>query len=1274
MKANKKLTRIASLALMATLTATVAAPEFIASAADLSTNGRYYSEFTSREMAEEAGRKFNKELASEGMVLLKNDGTLPVAAGAKVSVLGVAQDSLLETEGSITDSLKNAGYKINPTLEQVYSKDGKPAYGTELALSNTAKQSLDLYGDLAVIVLARGTSGESGDRDLAIDEVDNETYLGADSGWEHEAHQKDEEGNAYKHELQLTDSEQELIKLAEEKCDKVVVLYSASYTFECADLEKDKNINAIMWIGRLGDGGIAAVGEALTGVINPSGKTVDVWTRDFTNDPTYANAFPSDYVVNGENGLEASEYYGLDYEEDIYLGYKYYETYWYEAGKGNASPKIMGEAATADEWYDYNVVYPLGHGLSYTDFSFANVGIYSDAACKTAVPATVEADTLASAVGNEADIETLYAKVTVTNKGDVAGKEVVQVYIEAPYIQGGIEKSFVTLVGYAKTSKLAPGKSEEVIVPFNVQDMASYDTDTGAYVLDEGEYTVHVMSNSHVDETSETYGNAAFTLNGRAIQKLDDFSGNEIGNLFSGDDDYNSMKVSTAIGSMTEETLLSRADMDDTKPTAPAGDLIFSEELITKLNSYDYLDAETYDDTGKPWEKTAADIPEGWTQATGVADETTGMYDIILDDMAGVPLDDPKWTQFINQFTWEEIASVLNNGYHLTVALPTVGKLQTMDENGPNYTYNSLTWCGAPTVAATWNQELCEEYGKYIGNMALWQNMTGWYGPGANIHRSQFSGRSPEYYSQDALQGGYIAAAVIRGAQSKGINVYVKHYAMYDVSGMDGMANASEQCMRENYLKIFQMAYQEGGATASMSSFARIGIIFAAQNYNLIQGLARDEWGWTGFMVTDIYSHMPYMSIDGLVRAGAEIPDGDLSTAETKNLSGVWDATKKCVVVNEEADYTQWYCARQSFTRVLYNAANSAGNHNGVTDTATAVSIKGKQSVAMSESVLPEKYLDPNAGYEISYSVTKGTLPVGLTIENGLLVGTPKESGTFSATLNVMIDQWIPIVLTLNIEVESCIQLEQDISVLTTGDEIDVYVEPDFSATEYTSSFEVSLANGVLPTGLSISQDGQITGTATEAGDYTFTLAIKAINYNRYVFAPGVMQVYIDFLTEMAGGNESMGAYLAVQMGMASWAVYANETYYFTYTTTVTGEAVDTPIETPSYLTADEVKALISEAIDGIELPDATSASFKVEEGYIKYSTDNGETWTNLIAMEALKGDKGEAGAPGQDGAPGKDGEGFSLASLGCSSVVATSSVAVITLMGAAVLVLKKRD
>ena len=1177
MKAKTKSTakRLGGIAVAAALVMSAGATGIFASAEN------WVTDFDSREEMWDAAEALNEEIVGEGTVLLKNDGTLPVKPGAKVSVLGVAQDNLVESSGTITDSLRNAGYDVNPTLENFYAADSS-AYMNETELTKSAKNSLDLYNDVAVIVLSRGAAGEARDRmidtrynvnkdsfSLTTGEKEDEKYLGEATGWEHENHYHEDvaagTGDEYKHELQLMHSEEELIKLAKEKCDKVVVMYSSANQFEMGNLQDDDGINAILWIGRPGDGGIDAIGKVLNGSINPSGKLVDEWTRDLTNDPTYANIRLSRYS-NGT--LTANDVFGdlpgtdkftfYDYEESIYLGYKYYETYWYEASKNNETPKVNGETVTADEWYDHNVVYPFGYGLSYTNFSFELKGITTNEGKE--LGATVAAADLSSSEGSPAKIKTLTAKVAVTNKGDVAGKEVVQAYVTMPYTAGGIEKAYLNLVGFAKTDVLEPGETQTVEVTFNVQDFASYDYSDAnkdehtGYELDAGDYTIHFMqSSSHknISDSNAAYDSFEFEVTAEAPAKaahldLDDFSGNEIENRFSAENgDYDSMLLDEATNDKMK--MLSRSDFDGTQPTSPTysdaknginSTRTLSLEALNIVNKYRFIDA---DDFGKKFgdntyyddddyqtaydELTEAEKAElfgedgSWTQGAGVVGED-GMYEITLADMAGKGWDAEEWDDFLNQLTYEELAIILNYGYHGTLAIDTIGKLETSDENGPNHMYSNFFWAFEPMIASTWNTELAERQGIMAGNMMLMLDCTGWYGPGMNIHRSAFSGRSAEYYSQDTLLSGYIGAAVVRGAESRGVNVFVKHVGLYDQAPNSATwhgVNATEQVIRETYMTTFRMAMQEGGSSAAMNEYGRIGAIYAGTNSALLTGLLRDEWGWQGFTVTDMIRNQE--TADGLIRAGGVLIDGDFvngtsfigssytwgtgesARAGEKALSGEWDKEKNCVTVNGERNDEQWYCARLAAKRLLCEEANSAGNYNGITERNITETIEAKQGTALADTkILADSYY---TGHDITTTVTAGTLPQGMTLENGVLSGTPSQSGTFNVTVAVTADGWIAITANVTIEVESVMSMSSNISALETGKEVNAYVLLPETITE----FSMKISEGALPEGLTLAADGRITGTATKAGTYSFTVEATA----------GTATYYFDYTITVTG-------------------------------------------------------------------------------------------------------------------------------------------------------------
>ncbi|MGN1060913.1 MAG: glycoside hydrolase family 3 C-terminal domain-containing protein, partial [Candidatus Coproplasma sp.] len=567
-KQTKKLMSLLAVAMTMVIGVGTTGVGAVFASADSPYAGKYYTDYNTFDEAKKAAEQLTREIAQEGDVLLKNkDNALPLSGREWVSVFGVTSDNLVgasdssgafsgSSEGgsTVAAALENAGFKVNPMLKNFYANNDSELGHEETNFSGQVKESFNLYKDVAFIVLSR-EGGEGSD----ASRVTSETVSGAEDN--HKALCKvttqagGEEGpiapqadtdEYYKHSLMLTDSEEALINTVKTQFKKVVVILNTSNAMEIQSLKDDDDIDGIINIGRPGSGGLDGLADILIGKVSPSGGLVDEWMTDFTADPTWYNfgnnnqtagygdsAGSSAYMNSqgvktgsadtlGGTAYESGEgYYGVDYEEGIYLGYKYYETVYTEIAEGNlnynTATKELTENATcagvSDEskaaaaaWWNDNVTYQYGYGLSYTTFSFNAGGLYTNKALTSALGSTVSADKFNSSVGNRAEVEKLYVPVTVTNTGKVAGKKTVQVYVTAPYIAGGVEKAAVSLVGFAKTDVIEPGKSQTIVVEVNVQDMASWDStasngggSNGHYILDGGEYTVRVMENSHYD-------------------------------------------------------------------------------------------------------------------------------------------------------------------------------------------------------------------------------------------------------------------------------------------------------------------------------------------------------------------------------------------------------------------------------------------------------------------------------------------------------------------------------------------------------------------------------------------------------------------------------------------------------------------------------------------------------------------------------------------------------------------------------------------------------
>ena len=1201
----------------------------IAYAAEATYQGKYYTDYQSLEEAKKAAEELTRELAQEGDVLLKNSNeALPLSGREWVSVFGVTSDNLIGasdssgafsgsstgSDSTVAAALESAGYKVNPTLKAFYS-DNTNSHGDEVTSFNgQVKESFDLYNDVAFVVFSReGGEGSDASRVTSEAVAENDT---------HKALYTDENGVSYKHSLMLTDSEIALLELVKSQFKKVVVLTNTSNPMEINDLKLDDEIDAIIHIGRPGVGGLDGLADIVSGKVSPSGGLVDEWAVDFTADPTWYNFGNNNQTANyngaagstaykhadgtktGTTGYstayEGSEgYYGVDYEEGIYLGYKYYETVYTEIALGHLT-YTNGTLATAEgtqtetsvkqaaQWWSDNVAYQYGYGLSYTTFSFNAGKLYTDKALKTELGATIDASLFNSSKNSPAKVSKLYLPVTVKNTGSVAGKKTVQVYVTAPYLgEGAVEKSAVVLVGFAKTSTLKPGASQTVVVEFNVQDMASWDSTAangdntnGHYIMDVGEYVVRVMESSHYDfatdttDTTDAYDEVRFTLTETVHQKLDDFSGNQLKNLFTtgdndvskgddvkvGDLNYGNVRTADMMADGTSGmTVLSRASLVDTFPKAPTtGDLTFKDSYLANWAFWDNytVDNKAVDGSGNPttgtktyydrmtpgettydaqtnyvndvatdpWYKTKADIPSNWTQATGVYDANHKVKNnrtelvfpmyvsvasestIKYKDMYGVAYDDAKWDLFLNQLTYDELCTVVEFGGYSTVDIASVGKEKSEDSDGPNNWDSSHCWCSEDIIASTFNIELAEKQGKIMGNIGLLKDptstQTGWYGPGADIHRSPFSGRNNEYYSQDSLHGGYIAAAVIKGVQSKGVICYVKHCFMNDQETNRGnlFTWATEQSMRETYIRTFQMALQEGGSKGGMVAYGRLGGLSNTNNYNLSTELYQNQWGTHACFVTDGYIGWKIRTDpDIMVRSGNVFEL--YTTPFVEYLSGEWDAEKGTVIVGEgdnaTESYTQWYAVRMCAKSVLYNIASTVGQRNGYSELSlTGGSIgNAMQSVKFEGSVSIAAAIDSDS--TVTMSIASGKLPAGLQLNEltGAISGTPTEVGKFDFAVQYIIDGFIAKTVSYSVNVEAALSLDKDgdaTDQMKVGEEFMTrIVSTEFTADKY-DSLKYSLLNGNLPDGITVGEDGVISGTPTQAGTYNVTVRLTA--------------------------------------------------------------------------------------------------------------------------------------------------------------------------------------
>ena len=1254
------------------------AAAFAETGSTAATPNKYYTDFNSLEDALAAAEKHTEKTIAEGATLLKNkDEALPMSGTASVTVLGERADALTgaaatgsftsDTSGggdTVAGVLEEAGFNVNPTVKKYYEVQSASIGTEDYTFNGQVKNSFRLFNDAAIVVLSR-TGGEGSDASRITSEKAGTNLLDEKDTDSHVALAQDApspegakaEPDTYKHYLMLTDSERELLKLAEKNFKKVIVVLNTSNAMEIKELRDWDGVDAIINVDRPGEGGLAALPKLLTGEVNPSGGLVDEWYSDFTADPTWYNfgdnnqtrataAGQNDYMnsegktdgklASGQDVIGDTEgFHGIDYEEGIYLGYKYYETYYTDMYK------IDPDAA--QQWWEDNVTYAFGYGLSYTTFSFKSGGIFTDASLKTKLAAENVSALFQSTATEAAQVEKIYLPVTVTNTGDVAGKKTVQVYVSAPYDNSSlVEKPSVSLVGYTKTDIIKPGESQTVVVEVNVQDMASWysyyaqsDNKTkGAYIMEDGDYTLRIMEDSHFDcsttlgedglyyvtdaddnQTVECYAEEKFSLDKDIALEQDDFSGKQVSSLFTDGlnsngegadgetevDDSNFGNVRTAdmmkdgksgMTSMTRNSTISATKtalhdnvtnytgvavptkpedvtavvngFDLSFPKAPTvADLTFKDNVLDNWSFWDnYAVSSTYtgvndatsayskyyendDDKGYVWSQTS--VPQGWTQAKGTltqyvnegangdkGNQTIWMYTstentIKFADMAGLSYDDPKWDTFLNQLTYDELCYINTYCGYGTGNINSIDKDLTVDRDGPNSINREFQMAAESVLAATWNTEIAEERGILVANIALLTGFQGWYAPGADIHRSPFSGRNNEYFSQDGILGGYMGAALTQGVQSRGVICYVKHILMNDQETDRGclFTWADEQAMRENYMKNFQMILQEGGSKAGMTAYGRIAGISNTNNTNLSVELYQNEWGSQAYFVTDGYigwnqrtnpdmmvragnqtilttANTEYLSgqtvpttgeqpTGGFFKAGDALPDGTKAAAEGVYIAQAGEGGKTVY----EISYTQWYCVRQMAHGVLYQQANSAGQFNGYSGLeVTGGKLSATESVSADLSVNIDSTVDKDSF--VKYSAAN--LPAGLSIDEntGAITGTPVATGEYKIDVTFTIDGWVQKTATYTLNVEAAITVtaeSDDLSAAKVGTEFyaelnsSVYTSADYDSLVY------SLKDGSsLPAGLTLSEGGIIEGTPEQAGTFTFTVVLTAKN------------------------------------------------------------------------------------------------------------------------------------------------------------------------------------
>lgn len=864
-----------------------------------------------------------QEIAEEGTVLLKNDGNLlPLENSNQLNVFGwsstnpcyggVGSGALSDSYPvvSLEEGLTNAGFELNQELSEFYkeyraerpevtmfSQDWTLPEPPVNTYNDEMTQNAKDFSDVAMIVVTR-VGGECADVPTDMNSI---TYT--DNSTEYADF---EEGGHY---LELSQSEKNLVDMVCANFENVIFVYNGASVFELGFLNEYEQIKSAIWCPGAGQNGFNALGNILNGSVNPSGKLVDTYVADLMNTPTVNNFGNFTYdnmneFQTGDHPFFPGTYYPtfVNYVEGIYVGYRYYET---AAEEGFIN-------------YDEAVVYPFGHGLSYTSFTqeIQNTTIGED---------------------------NITFDVLVTNTGNRSGKDVVEIYYTPPYYNGGIEKSSVNLLDFDKTEELAPGESEVVTISFNVEDMASYDTyGEGCYVLEAGNYDISLQANAH--------------------EAIDSFTYEVTEPIVYDENNKRSTDLTAAVNQFAEAEgtveYLSRADHFanyETATAAPESMTMPEEQKAAFINNSNYN-------------------PEEFNNSEDEMPVTEAKNGLSLVDLRGKDYDDPMWEDLLDQLTISDMNEMIAIAGYMTSAAPSVDKVQTLDCDGPASINNNFTGVGSvgfPSgvmVAATWNIDMAQAFGENIGEMADEMDVSGWYAPAMNNHRSAFAGRNFEYYSEDGVLAGKVAANAVIGAEKYGVYGYIKHFVLNDQeTNRQSMLCTwcNEQALREIYMKPFEIAVKEGKAKAVMSAYNYIGTVWAAGSNALLNTVLRDEWGFQGMVETDYFIGNGFMNSDQAIRNGNDI------------CLVAYDA--KTNYVSDTKSATSVQAMRQASKNLLYTVVNSRAYSEGAINTglhswqiaAIIIDVVLAILFALAEIVVIKKYMTKR----------KEAIPV-ITVEN----------------------------------------------------------------------------------------------------------------------------------------------------------------------------------------------------------------------------------------------------------------------------------------------------
>ena len=945
-----------------------------------------FSDFSSIKELQKHASDITAQVTEEGAVLLKNDNNaLPLSSGAKVNLYSSSSVNYIYSGGgssfakkadfiSLKEGLESSNFQVNQDLWNWYAEN--PSYFGDHTSNTSSDKAAYTIKDAKWDDI--NTTSKSNEAEAAIFVLSRYGTEATDLKFTGGSATDYSNGNY----LELSPTEIDVLKNLKAlkdagKISKIIVLLNSVNQVECDYINDPAyGIDAVLWVGIGGTSGTLGIGRILSGEVSPSGKLTDTYWTSHHYNPVYANFGSYDNegeVLSTANGGKSNRY--VVYQEGIYLGYRYTETRYEDI--------VLGTANAGDFKYSDVVAYPFGYGLSYTTFKYTNMSVSEN---------------------TKDDIYTV--TVTVTNTGLVAGKESVQVYLQQPYIQGGVEKASAELVGYGKTALLQPGESETVSIEVDGRWFASYDAyGAKTYVLDAGNYYLTVATDAHnavnnilahkakngvnvnTDNMVGTGNDSLVWKTEKAEDKVTYSTSKATGNAITNQFDNADLNLYGAANTANHVEYISRNNWQGTvKLGMTESHALLNNQVIVTVTP------EMVEDGKKGSQKIEKDDVAYPTYGADNNMTLASLITIVDGKPQFVSFDDPRWDALLDQLTWEDTVMLLSNGLRKTFGIDSIGKPVTIDGNGAlgpvggtNYSYNDnenagtnrfaflygdpdmesspISYPCAALIAATMNDELAFELGSIIGEDCLWAGYSGLYGFGCNMHRGTYNGRAFEYYSEDPILSGYITASQVEGIRSEGVYVYMKHAILNEQEknreGVNTWSN--EQAIRQIYARPFQIAIEEAGAENLMTGFNRIGVQWTSQ-HGFINNVFRDEFGMQGFAVSD-YWQSGYMDLVGGILGGCALPDGD--TANNAESSALYK-------YNEGYGTLAW-AMREEAHRILYVVVNSVAM-NGYSASTRFISITpmwikllegAKTGVTISFGMSAAFYLATTILYEI---------------------------------------------------------------------------------------------------------------------------------------------------------------------------------------------------------------------------------------------------------------------------------------------------------------------